>query len=184
MLGNYDVTDDQPRPSNDLFDPPLASSPAFTISETFQCDDSRMAKLLFSVLAAIGLALIGATVWAMNDLNRYNAMSPEEKAAEAGRNEEAKAEKARRNLVEHRDGKHCLSLTGRSHDAEEQVVASLRDPESYRHDRTTIFPVDDKGAHRLTITYGAKNGFGGMNRAAAHFTVQNSDCAVSRDFAA
>lgn len=101
-----------------------------------------------------------------------------EKAAreEAERLEAERAEAAAK-AEERRRGWHCLSLWDGAHTGVKRTVKqALRDPGSFEHVDTRITPVDDDGTHRLIMTYRARNGFGGLNVAHAHATIQNDGC--------
>lgn len=74
-------------------------------------------------------------------------------------------------------GHHCLSMwDGSARQVIAQVKPSLRDPSSFEHIDTGISPVDDNGKHRLTMTYRARNGFGGISTGLVTATVDNSTC--------
>ena len=52
----------------------------------------------------------------------------------------------------------------------------LREPESFEHVRTLIYPVDENGQHELVMTYRARNGFGGLNLETVRAEIAISDC--------
>lgn len=62
-------------------------------------------------------------------------------------------------------GFHCLSSGDGSHTGiVREVKAGLRDPDSFEHVDTLITPVQpETGLHGVTMTFRARNGFGGMN---------------------
>ena len=61
-------------------------------------------------------------------------------------------------------GTQCLSGVDGSHRAfKSEVRAMLRDPSSFKHLGTRVTVADRFGNHRMTMTYSAKNGFGGTN---------------------
>ncbi len=79
----------------------------------------------------------------------------------------------------HREaGQHCLS-SGEHPRLVELVQRTLRNPDSFQHDGTTISKRDPDGMHRLTMTYRAENGFGGMNIEHISATVASEDCSFS-----
>lgn len=83
----------------------------------------------------------------------------------------AQAEKAARS------GLQCLSDWDGSNDSfVELVTARLRDPESFKHYETRIAPRNEKGVNPIVMEYGARNGFGGMNRTVALGFVNPADC--------
>jgi hypothetical protein len=51
----------------------------------------------------------------------------------------------------------------------------LRDPDSFEHIETSIFP-NDNGEHGLWMTYRARNGFGGMNVERIYARVDHESC--------
>jgi len=74
------------------------------------------------------------------------------------------------------DGFHCLSAWDGSHrGVENWVKNNLRDPDSYQHKETRISPVKD-GKHVLTMSYRAKNGFGGYVPGLVIADVDNATC--------
>ncbi|WP_085446507.1 zinc ribbon domain-containing protein [Magnetofaba australis] len=80
---------------------------------------------------------------------------------------------------ERRNGRHCLSSWDGTHkDVVKYVKQRLKDPGSFEHIETFIFPSNERGIHRLTMKYRAKNSFGGfvVGRAEAH--VNSADCSA------
>ena len=76
-----------------------------------------------------------------------------------------------------RKGFHCLSPWDGSHRRIVKYVEKrLRDPDSFEHIETKIWPLNPKGEHQLMMRYRAKNGFGGMTIGKVVATVKNSDC--------
>ena len=74
-------------------------------------------------------------------------------------------------------GFHCLSGWDGAHPGLKRAVkAALRDPDSFEHAETRVTPADVNGRHRITMTYRARNGFGGMNVTTAHGTYGTRDC--------
>lgn len=139
---------------------------------------SKGCAVIFGGMALLvfGLAMVG-----QYQMEAYNALSPEERAA-VDRETEKRMEadrraKAERNLVEHRDGHHCLSGFSQEHwQIVRYVKDRLREPDSFEHIETAIAPVDKDGQHRLRMRYRARNGFGGMNVETDFFDVANADC--------
>lgn len=74
-------------------------------------------------------------------------------------------------------GFHCLSTWDGSHRGLALAIKEqLRDPGSFEHVSTRITPRDKDGNHVAIMEYRARNGFGGMNVAAASAMIRNSDC--------
>lgn len=79
-----------------------------------------------------------------------------------------------------RKGFHCLSGWDGSHrGVKDYTKKNMREPDSFEHIETRITPVDDNGRHTLSMTYRARNGFGGMNVAVAVATIRNADCSAT-----
>ena len=95
----------------------------------------------------------------------------------------AKEAEAKRQLADakrRRQGLHCLSSWDGSHRGVERATKKrLRDPDSFEHIDTRIWPVNPSGAHELVMRYRAANGFGGMNTASARAIIDNSDCSAT-----
>lgn len=73
-------------------------------------------------------------------------------------------------------GEHCLSgWNGSNRSTIEQVKTMLRDPDSFEHVETRIWP-NDNGEHGLWMTYRARNGFGGMNVERIYARVNHRSC--------
>lgn len=92
--------------------------------------------------------------------------------------EQIKAEEAQA-IEDRRKGFHCLSAwDGSNNSLVAQVKSQLRDPGSFEHDETRIGPVSEgtEGKHPVTMRYRARNGFGGMNVAAAVALVDPVTC--------
>ena len=136
----------------------------------------RFVKILLGAVIAVGLLTIGLTIWGMSELDRYEKMTPEQRAVEQAEYEARQEEAARQNLVEHADGQHCLGSSGQHSAFVDYFRDQLRDPDSFQHVRTVIHSVDDEGQHRLRMTYRARNGFGGMNVETVQADVANRDC--------
>lgn len=76
-------------------------------------------------------------------------------------------------------GFHCLSEWDGSHrQFVDKVKSQLRDPDSFEHDETRVGP-NVNGRHSITMRFGARNGFGGMNRSVAIGTYDHETCAPS-----
>jgi hypothetical protein len=94
----------------------------------------------------------------------------------------AKEAEAKRQLADakrRRQGLHCLSSWDGSHRGVERATKKrLRDPDSFEHIDTRIWPVNPSGAHELVMRYRAANGFGGINTASARAIIKNGDCSA------
>ena len=76
-----------------------------------------------------------------------------------------------------RKGFHCLSVWNGAHNATvEYTKNTLRDPESFKHIETKIWPANPNGEHQLVMQYRAKNGFGGMTVGSVVAKVKNDGC--------
>lgn len=75
-------------------------------------------------------------------------------------------------------GFHCLSgWDGSNASMVRQVKAGLRDPDSFEHVDTLITPVmPETGKHGISMTFRAKNGFGGVNVGRAVGEVSPDTC--------
>ena len=91
--------------------------------------------------------------------------------------EEAAAQKAEDRIK----GFHCLSdWDGSNVSLVKSVKARLRDPDSFQHVDTLITPVSDEtDKHGVSMTYRARNGFGGLNLSRAVGEVDPNSCQVS-----
>jgi len=75
-------------------------------------------------------------------------------------------------------GFHCLSAWNGSHGKTIDILKkSLRDPDSFDHIETKI-GAQINGAHRLTMSYRARNGFGGLDIGRIEAQIDNSSCNV------
>jgi hypothetical protein len=102
------------------------------------------------ILGIMALALIGC------------GMTPEQEAA--------KAEEVHK-------GFHCLSAWDGNHDGLEGLVRpQLNDPGSMETHETRIWPVGDGNRHRIIMTFGAGNAFGGMVRHTAIGWIDHDSC--------
>lgn len=76
-------------------------------------------------------------------------------------------------------GFHCLSGWDGSHrEFVDKVKRNLRDPGSFEHYETRVGP-NSNGRHSIAMEFGAKNGFGGMNRDVAMGSFDHETCAPS-----
>jgi len=90
-------------------------------------------------------------------------------------------DKARRNLAEHADGRHCLDpKTGMHPGVIAWVKARLADPASLQPVATEMTPANNHGQHLLKLTYRARRADGGDYQASETFVVENSDCSFER----
>lgn len=138
---------------------------------------NRIAKILsVGFVGIVGSSFLGS--WAGQSWTQeWLEMTPEQRAQEEAR---SSAERIARNLAENPDGKHCLSgFSGEHRDLARVIKADLREPDSYEHISTIIWPVDADGNHKLQMRYRARNGFGGMGIGDVSATVKNSDCSFS-----
>jgi len=80
---------------------------------------------------------------------------------------------------EKRKGFHCLSAWNGSHRGVVKFTKKqLRDPKSFEHDKTLVWPVDVNGNHQLVMQYRAKNGFGGMTSGVVKAEFSNDTCSA------
>ena len=80
---------------------------------------------------------------------------------------------------ERRKGFHCLSSWNGSHRAVVKwTKEQLRDPKSFEHDKTLVWPVSSDGKHQLVMQYRAKNGFGGMTMGVVKAEYSNETCSA------
>ena len=110
------------------------------------------------LMAVLGALLLGGAWWALSLCG--------------GQSEESKKE----NLENRRKGFHCLSAWDGNHDGFEALVRPrLLDPDSMKTYETLIGQVRN-GKHHITMNFGAKNLFGGMNRFTAKGEVNHDTC--------
>lgn len=118
------------------------------------------------VLALAALAMLGKC----GSDGGVNASSNSAQVAAA---DKAKAAEA---AEDKRKGFHCLSdWDGSSSSFVAAVKDQLRDPDSFEVVDTRIAPVEN-GRHAIFMTYRAKNGFGGMNKAMAVGFLDHETC--------
>ena len=134
--------------------------------------------VLLIVLGGIALLLV--------DRSRYGGTAePEasqpERDLQAVASAKALEERARRNLVEHPDGRHCLDpATGMHPGVTAYARARVRDPASFEHVATELAPVNLDGQHLLNLTYRTRSQNGGTRQVSETFVMQNSDCSFER----
>jgi len=121
--------------------------------------------------------------WA-DELEEKKAKREEEKRiAEQKKIEEELAKEkllAEQKAEEKRKGFHCLSSWDGSHRAVANwTKKQLREPKSFKHINTLVWPVDTQGNHQLVMQYKAKNGFGGMTSGVVKAFYSNSDCGAT-----
>lgn len=108
----------------------------------------------------------------------YSCMheSPEEKQRKAA----AEAQEIQKAEDHKRKGFHCLSgWDGSNSDVVRYVKQNLKDPSSFEHVATRITPMDESGAHKLLMTYRAKNSFGALVANSVDASVRNSNCSAT-----
>lgn len=80
-------------------------------------------------------------------------------------------------IAAERAGRHCLSSWDGSHiRLVEEFKTTLKEPNSFEHDKSIIAPVDENGKHALMMRYRARNGFGGMTQGHVQAEVDNRTC--------
>jgi len=102
------------------------------------------------------------------------ARQKEEKAQAATLAEQDAVRQAERK----RKGFHCLSgLDGSQPELVDQTKLALRDPDSFQHIETVVWP-NVNGKHRIVMAFRSRNGFGGMMPGKAIGTMFNAGCSV------
>ncbi|MDC1446415.1 hypothetical protein N8344_00420 [bacterium] len=100
-----------------------------------------------------------------------------EKDAELQRQREQEEQRIADSQEKRRKGFHCLSAWDGSHRGVVKFAKTqLRDPKSFEHDSTSVWPVDANGNHQLVMQYRAKNGFGGMSSGVVKAEFSNDTC--------
>jgi len=123
-------------------------------------------------LVAVVIVLIG-----------LKALLPESQAEKVARAErQAQIESQSKQDAAQKDadralGKHCQGVGGESYSFSKVVQSRLRNPKSFEHVATSFGPLDH-GAHAVSMTYRATNGFGAVDTAVAIGEVRNADCAA------
>jgi len=81
-------------------------------------------------------------------------------------------------------GLHCLSSwDGSNRSLVSFVKSGLREPDSFEHVDTLVTPKSEEtGMHGITMTYRARNGFGGMNLSRAIGEVDPNTCVAKNIF--
>lgn len=106
-------------------------------------------------------------------LAQQEALESAQKAKEAKEFEASQTERRR-------TGENCLSpWDGSNRSLVALVTSSLRDPESFQHDRTNIAAADPEGHHRVKMIFRAKNGFGGFSVGEAIGDIDQATCEAS-----
>ena len=112
-----------------------------------------------------------------------NLFGPPQGGAKPGAKREQAGQRAARApkvTEERRKGLHCLSAWDGSHILlKRHVRRSLREPGSFEHIATQIWPVSKAGTHRLRMRFHARNGFGGMSVASVLAEIENDGCAFT-----
>jgi Flp pilus assembly protein TadG len=90
--------------------------------------------------------------------------------------------RARRNLAENLDGRHCLDPeTGALPGIYAYVRRQLADPDTFRPVASEITPTTPlQGSHLLKLTYRAERKPGEDYQRTETFVVQNADCSFER----
>ncbi|MDE8651468.1 hypothetical protein PYV00_07005 [Novosphingobium sp. H3SJ31-1] len=135
--------------------------------------------ILLSLCALIIIVVAGTVVEMIVDPEGYAEREAQYAASK-------QAEINARKLVEHErqaaeneqrnKGLHCLSKwDGSNRSTVRQVKEMLREPSSFEHVETAIYP-NDNGEHGLWMKYRARNGFGGMNVESIYARVDHETC--------
>jgi hypothetical protein len=134
--------------------------------------------VLVMVLGGMGLVVIDRARQAEQPGFELTPAEQERRAIAAAKSLE---DRARRNLAEHPDGRHCLDpRTGTHPGVIAFTRAKLHEPASFEHVATEIAPVNINGLHLLRLQYRARNQAGGTYDMSEQFVVQNSDCSFER----
>ena len=139
--------------------------------------------LAFVAMVALAIQLPSSPQYLAEERSRAAAAAKAEQAA-AGEARRVAKEKARKAALakaaadeKAKSGFDCLSTwNGSSRSFVTAVKAQLRDPDSFKHYETRITPRNAKGNHLIFMDYGARNGFGGMNRQTATGVVDGRTC--------
>ena len=117
------------------------------------------------------------------DENGYETQESKDKRALIEIDRKAKADariaaaKAKEVAEEKRKGFHCLSDWDGSHTAVVRATKKqLRDPKSFDHSKTMVWPVSVDGKHQFVMQYRAKNGFGGLTMGVVKGEYSNETC--------
>lgn len=137
--------------------------------------------IVFVALTALGMYL-GSNLTPEEQAERDERRAKAEKQEQVKQAKEAQ-EKAKQEAADKKAGFHCLSKWDGSHSGVYNFVKKrMRDPDSFEHVETKITPVDEKGEHLLSMTYRAKNGFGGMNLETVTAIIKNDNCSAVVNF--
>ena len=140
----------------------------------------RTFRLILVFLVVLGVWLYIADRDAYRRHEKVPATAAEKEAATLAAARELEA-KAKRNLVEHADGGHCLDRqTGTHPGVVGWVRAHLADPASFQAIATEMTPANNHGQHLLKLTYRARRADGGDYQTSETFVVENSDCSFER----
>lgn len=138
---------------------------------------------VFILIAFLSL-VVGAMTSSPNKTATSNVPTKEEQenkaALEAKKKEEA-AERIAKEAKEKDQGLHCLSSWDGSYPQFTKLIKeNLRNPRSFEHIETRVWPKDEKDNHKVLTEFRAENGFGGLNVGAASGVFSNSDCSNVR----
>jgi|TARA_B110000879_G_scaffold154181_1_gene199391 hypothetical protein len=138
-------------------------------------------SLLAGFVVSLALVLFVDTDKAVAEAVAFNKEYAEQQLVEQAE-AVAKAEKiAAQAKAKRVAGFHCLSGWDGSHrQVAIAVEKSLRDPSSFDHRSTKIWPksMDGNDTHTLLMTYSGKNGFGGTAVERVSAKISHSTCAV------
>jgi hypothetical protein len=139
------------------------------------------------VFGFFAAAVLSTFVWQVVDPEGYAAMRAEQAAEKSATEQAAAAELAVASEADAEErllGRHCLSgWDGSNSDFKHQVQAMARNPDSFEHVETVIYPLDPTsqvdgrgGEHGAWMTYRAQNGFGGMNVERIYARISHEHC--------
>ncbi len=139
--------------------------------------DEATRKRRTSITGAVMGFIVLAIVMATCSPDHPASDEPQKTAAENQQEQHAAAVAAAEKVENRKKGFHCLSpWDGSNGSLIRQVKESLRDPGSFEHQDTWIFPADAKGQHRIKMVFRSRNGFGGMVTAEAIGGVDHESC--------
>jgi hypothetical protein len=135
----------------------------------------------WAVLALILFVVYGAWQNESSQTPEQIKAREEQRASAAKTKDEAQArevaQKAEDDKEKRLKGFHCLSNWDGSHTVVKKYVEDqMRDPDSFEHVETGIYPIDENGKHLLVMKYRAANGFGGLSIGNAIASVDNASC--------
>jgi hypothetical protein len=136
-------------------------------------------------LLALGIAVLALVLFVVDQHSERRRegqqLTPAEQQAAMLARAKALEAKARRNLKEHADGRHCLDpKTGALPGIYAYVKAQLSDPASFEPLASEITPANLHGEHLLQLTYRAARSDGGTYQRSETFVVENADCSFER----